>query len=279
MGHRYIHLYSTHIITDSDFSNTSHNNSDINDLSAQSPVLSANSKKEAREMDEHLAVALAPIITDTEGLVHLRRILANVLQCVRFPLITPGDLFNRIEPTRVVSNDLLLEAYRLHAVSDLQNMPRNGRTKQRVGVLYIVSGVQVDIPMAHLSGWNLCFRAPYSDKTTSAVFDTCKGSKILVASKKKNTDTLALMAICQRSVVTKQTEQNVTIEDNGVYWYHWKKSFGFSDSQKIQLDSADTLEGDKRLSWHLNGSGGYRSGNVRDLNSSNEWEKLLFWAE
>jgi len=44
----------------------------------------------------------------------------------------------------------------------------------------------------------------------------------------------------------------------------------------VTLASADTEEGDYRLSWHLNGHGGYRVGNEKDLNNDDEWEKFVF---
>ena len=66
--------------------------------------------------------------------------------------------------------------------------------------------------------------------------------------------------------------------ENGVYWYHWKnQSFGFSDTKNIQLGSADLADGTHKLSWHLTGRGGYRIGEIKNLNGSDMFEKLIFY--
>ena len=36
---------------------------------------------------------------------------------------------------------------------------------------------------------------------------------------------------------------------------------------------------EKRLSWHLDGSGGYRIGDILDLNDSTEYEKIFLFLE
>jgi hypothetical protein len=43
------------------------------------------------------------------------------------------------------------------------------------------------------------------------------------------------------------------------------------------LGSADLCDGTKRVSWHLTGRGGYRVGEIKNLNESINFEKLVFW--
>ncbi len=65
-------------------------------------------------------------------------------------------------------------------------------------------------------------------------------------------------------------------ENNGVYWYNFPgRSFGFSPSADVYLNSADTTSSDpgRRLSWHIdNGSGGYRAGSYYP--SSNYYKEV-----
>ena len=67
------------------------------------------------------------------------------------------------------------------------------------------------------------------------------------------------------------------MEENGAYWYLVPgKSFGFASSSAVDLSPADasTTDGQLRLSWHLTGNhGGYRCGELTQLNSSSEYRK------
>ena len=71
---------------------------------------------------------------------------------------------------------------------------------------------------------------------------------------------------------------------NGAFWYCVaNRAFGFAPSPAVSLGSADTVDpqgrkdGDRRMSWHLNGSGGYRAGRETGLNSSREWLKVVYY--
>ena len=68
-------------------------------------------------------------------------------------------------------------------------------------------------------------------------------------------------------------------EDNGTYWYFNTKSFGFSITPRINQCQADTLDddGQYRLSWLIDGGGGWRAGNVKELNDSEDWMKLVYY--
>ena len=69
--------------------------------------------------------------------------------------------------------------------------------------------------------------------------------------------------------------------ENSVFWYcHKNKSFGFSDAENINLNSADTIDGEKRLSWHLHSNWGcYRIGNLRDIGKSKDYRKKIWILE
>lgn len=83
----------------------------------------------------------------------------------------------------------------------------------------------------------------------------------------------------RKEKVLKETVEHETTKENGVYWYHWKShSFGFSSTIDINLGSADLADGTHKLSWHLTGRGGYRLGEIKNLNESDMFEKLIFYA-
>lgn len=212
----------------------------------------------------------------------LASILADVLPFIRFPTLTATEILEHIEPTRVVPTELLLEAYRYHALPDRlshEDLITHRRFKVREGSLFFVAGVQENISLKLLRGWTKCYHAPYSDRTTSKVFEKCLGRRILIGAKHRNSNALALCAMGRLSVVTKETHENETNFDNGVHWYHWAAhAFGFAANEHINLGSADIADGTHRLSWHLTGRGGYRVGEIRNLNESDEYEKLIFWS-
>ncbi|KAL0490163.1 cullin adaptor [Acrasis kona] len=210
--------------------------------------------------------------------------LSDVMPLIRFGILNPNEVYDYVEPSLVVSHDLLLEAYRSHALSDRIEVQESSRLKVREGSLFYAAGVLENVPLKLLRGWTCIYNKPYSDKTTDQVFRTAIASsnntatRILVAAKHKNSNTLALAAMGRINVVLKETNDSSTFnKENSVYWYHWKNhSFGFSDTRNINLGTADLLDGKFKLSWHLTGRGGYRVGDIKNLNESKEWEKLLF---
>ena len=65
--------------------------------------------------------------------------------------------------------------------------------------------------------------------------------------------------------------------NNNAYWYRYpENSVGFSGSSaSVELNQADVADGADRLSWHLEGSGGYRSGDAKGLNQDETWQKVV----
>lgn len=218
-------------------------------------------------------------LSDKTFTKQLKTMLAEVLPHIRFPILTPAELYDYVEPTKVVPKELLLEAYRSHALINRVEVSEGPRLKVREGSLFYMSGVLENIPLKALRGWTCCYRKPYSDKTSETVFQLATGTRILVAARHKNSPNLTLCAMGRKSKVLKETFENETVKENGVYWYHWKNhSFGFSNSSSINLGSADLLAGVHKLSWHLTGRGGYRVGEIKNLNESDEWEKISMFA-
>jgi hypothetical protein len=77
---------------------------------------------------------------------------------------------------------------------------------------------------------------------------------------------------------------NNTIAENGVYWYcNPDKSFGFSPTPNVFLNSSDVLEDDaaRSLRWRLDKFPGERAGKHKGLYSSTMaeiWTKVCYVA-
>lgn len=84
---------------------------------------------------------------------------------------------------------------------------------------------------------------------------------VCVAAVKDNT--ILLCGIDYASHVFKETHSTTVgnYSPHGLYWYNVRdKAFGFADTQHISLEDADCIDGEHRLSWNLNGMGGYKCG-------------------
>ncbi|KAG2393388.1 hypothetical protein C9374_006919 [Naegleria lovaniensis] len=216
---------------------------------------------------------------DKQFVMHLAKLLHDVLQHVRFPTLDPIEVYECVEISKVVPNELLLEAYRAHALQNRIDLFNSARLKVREGSLFYVSGVCTDVPISKLKGWCLFYHKPYHHPTSEADIQAGKGTRILIGARHKNSSTLALCAMGMKQKVLRETFEHETTKENGCYFYHWKNhSFGFSDTPNVQLGTADLSEGAAKLSWHLTGRGGYRCGFLTSLNESKEWEKMLFYA-
>ena len=122
----------------------------------------------------------------------------------------------------------------------------------------------------------------YSEPSVFDDFQKFKEFRLVaVAARKKDDDNLILVGVGKGKKVFKETlSVNKTNFDNGCYWYYMKnKSLGFSNVDKIELECADTVDGEMRISWHLEGSGGYRIGNSKKLNKSAEYEKIILYFD
>ena len=149
---------------------------------------------------------------------------------------------------------------------------------------FLPSGVQHNVPSSKLSGWVKYFDQPYSQVTTQA--DLTRGlpegaTHIMVCGSRTGSSSLMLCAAASKADVLRKTSSTSSASGpyNGVYWYNYVgKSFGFSDSRAIRLNTADTNSGSGRLSWHIDQSyGGYRVGDTKKLNKATNYRKQLYY--
>jgi hypothetical protein len=131
------------------------------------------------------------------------------------------------------------------------------------------------------SGWTLHMQRPYSHATRLKELDPGQGTWMIVGAREAGSDQMILAATAKREDVLRRTcGQKETHLANGVYWYCWEgKSFGFAGNADIELGTGDTSSagGDEhRLSWHIDGNGGWRAGSRKQLNSCQKHEKLIF---
>jgi hypothetical protein len=156
--------------------------------------------------------------------------------------------------------------------------------------LYVFPGVQNDVPIAQLSGWSICYQDLYSksaDDLAADIQSQCTGGQILVACRQKDSNTLHVAAHAPREDVFFDTgTSNTTHSANGVGWYfNDDYSMGFAgDGDPVDRDECDVAGSPNntyRLCFHTmhGSSGGYRCGEVEDLNDSDEWERLIFQAK
>ena len=161
--------------------------------------------------------------------------------------------------------------------------------------VYLPTGPQTNVALSTVTGggWSLCFRETYGTYGTSisSALAGCSGSKLMMAGRMLESDQLIVLAQADLSDVTYFTGSgsNATHNANGTNWYYDPDySWGFADGSQNVLRSScdasgvfngDSANGDKRLCWHTGGGalqGGWRAGNNVWLNSSPDYERVLF---
>ena len=104
---------------------------------------------------------------------------------------------------------------------------------------------------------------------------------VFVGAREAGSTSVALGAFGRRDEVLKRTEHNKPHKHNDVWWFLTDKySFGFAPSPDVSQYRADSLypRDERRLSWHLQGDGGWRAGGVCDLNGETPWRKLILYG-
>lgn len=155
-------------------------------------------------------------------------------------------------------------------------------SRDAAGVINVPYGIQYGLPKKFADGMQVVYEENYAHATTHEDIvppPTMSGTHLLVAAARVGSDTFELAAVGERDVVLAESYDNTTTEHNGVHWYLVPgRSFGFSPSDRVYLNRADTesTEGDSRLSWHLHGNGGYRCGMSGSLNTSTEYMKFVY---
>ena len=153
---------------------------------------------------------------------------------------------------------------------------------------YFPFGPQTNVPVATVTdgGWTECYRDLYDNAMdASTVLSDCPENLLMLSCRETGSSTLTLLAQGERSDVTFDTGDNndVTHIANGVGWYFntpGTDSWGFVRAgDTVEKDNCDTDgsgANDERLCWHLQGFGGYRCGATQSLNSSVDFERIVY---
>ena len=152
-----------------------------------------------------------------------------------------------------------------------------GSTSSSTWRAYISSSMN-DVPA---SGWQeSCSGSFYASGLTARV----AGGWIAMGSKSSSSATSfdVLAFIPASDLVPSSSTSQAYGPKNGVYWYYYNgMAVGFASSSSICLgcnywgDWSGT-DCNKRLSWHLTGEGGWRSGCTEYLNSDSTRRKLMY---
>ncbi|MFY8018933.1 MAG: PEP-CTERM sorting domain-containing protein [Inhella sp.] len=158
-------------------------------------------------------------------------------------------------------------------------------------------GVQNDVSSATVAGWGFteCHSSVYgsSGQSVASLLSSCGagGDTLMMAARRTGSQVFEVLAAASFADVTVDTGfDNVTHSANGVEWYFnndW--SWGFAGAgDAVNRTSCDTngsvwTGGNERdrLCWHTGGGtlqGGWRAGNFIELNSSQDWERVLLVA-
>jgi hypothetical protein len=151
---------------------------------------------------------------------------------------------------------------------------------------YYPSGPQTDVPAATVTGggWTPCYTDTYAGDLHTALpglLTACTGKYLLLAGRATGSDTLSLLAAAPRSDVLFDTggSSSATHTANGSEWYfHDSQAWGFANQgDSVDLSACDILAGPLRLCWHLlPGIGGFRIGDTTGLNSSADYERVVY---
>ena len=214
--------------------------------------------------------------------------LEEALHLIRFSRFSAGDL-GSIDRHPVASHAgelylrLLLDAFKTASAPQCSVRPHMDRHYFK----YWISGVAHNLPISVLEaqGWVEVYRRPYSHATSEEEIRAAVDGygSMLVGAKASSGETLELCAAGEVGKVLKPTHSRYDFhEENGAHWYFWEgKAFGFSKGKQVDLFWADVcqFQGDDRLSWVLDGRGGWRVGKTFLYDSSeaiHSWEKVIY---
>ena len=139
-------------------------------------------------------------------------------------------------------------------------------------------------------GWSLCYSGTYAVDMTPTLVDSilnvCSGNKLLLGCRQVGATNLRIAAMGDRADVLYDCGQTQTCSRlaNGVAWYFSKTySWGFARGgdpvSRSSCDSGAGTDETKRLCWHTGtGGGGYRCGDIVGLNSSPDWQRIIYHA-
>lgn len=135
-------------------------------------------------------------------------------------------------------------------------------------------------------GYTVIYNYTYSHASTSfelnQIYKMCKTNTIICAGGSLiNSNILLLLSCGNCKSILKEANINITLLDNGAYWYFTRNyGFGFAPNSTILLSTCDKFDTSNklRLCWHLDQNlGGWRLGSlVWFLNTNNNFSKYLF---
>ena len=147
-------------------------------------------------------------------------------------------------------------------------------------------GVQQNVAVATVTGggWSQCYAATmsvYIGNNAENVLNVCSRNEIMMAGRQTGSGTLLLLASGLRSDVIQNTGINSTVTHlvNGAAWYFAPNySWGFDvQGGAVDKNECDVSEGALSMCLHtIGGAGGYRIGNVLNLNDSVNYEKIFY---
>ena len=156
----------------------------------------------------------------------------------------------------------------------------------RCGGPELFPGVQTNLPVAELRGWEECFSEPYGSSGTNVreVLARCDRPFLLLGCRRVNADVLVVAAAGEREHVLHESGQGNELHvHNDVGWYFSDShSWGFvAAGEAVRRSSCDvdSTRPETRLCWHTRAaalSGGYRCGATTSLNNDNSWERVIF---
>jgi len=139
-------------------------------------------------------------------------------------------------------------------------------------------------PMQHFTdfGFRIVYRQPYSWQCTLKEMEDIKllcneNTIICVGGKKTTENNFMVCGVDEALVALEKTESKTkSKKGKGAYWYFMEnESFGFTDQEDILLGSANTKLSQNSISWHIQGLGGWNLGNIKGLNTSTDYEKIV----
>jgi hypothetical protein len=158
---------------------------------------------------------------------------------------------------------------------------------------YLPVGPQQNVALATVlgGGWTLCYQKTMSVGLGSSALDElaacgAPGKSVMLAGRETGSDMLLLLAQAPYADVTFNTgpvDNGITHNANGAEWYYsddW--SWGYAQAgAAVVKNQCDTNAGPLRMCVHTLATnvGGYRIGDILDLNESTDFEKLIFVAD
>ena len=150
------------------------------------------------------------------------------------------------------------------------------------------SGILQNLSITDLNeaGFKIAWQKPYCYQNKfDELLQFLKKKYVIIGAIEKGKNQLILAAMGEGKKVFKETKDiKETHEHNKVFWYFMrKKSFGFSETENVYLDEIDCIESRERrefekgkLSWCLTENfGGWRIGDITDLQDSINYEKII----